>query len=311
LELFAEDSAATTANGEFVTSGTFKGFDKVTADHTVSNIQQIRNFAAARWAYVDSQINFIACTGISLSPDTLTFTEAGQTELTAVLNEGCNEAITWTSDNEEVATVGANGYGKATVTAVYNGTATITVTCGAYSAICAVTVSGFESKMSNNLAGADGFGGDLTIGKYLHNNQLKDDDPNAFYSPAFPYVDGDVYYIYGYEPRYTGGGQAAIHLYKDTTTVDGALGYRVPVVSAVTTGPSRPAGEKTIYTYKVVMSFSAAAPAGSTHIRLTGRFWGDGIKDYRDHTKGVVIITRNEPITEDMIKKYEAMTTEP
>lgn len=306
LELFAEDSAATTANGEFVTSGTFKGFDKVTADHTVSNIQQIRNFAAARWAYVDSQINFIACTGISLSPDTLTFTEAGQAELTAVLNEGCNEAITWTSDNEEVATVGANGYGKATVTAIYNGSCVITATCGAYSATCTVSVSGFEEAMSTNLAGADGLGGDLVMGKAIISRTVTDEE-KGFYTPAYPYVEGDIYYVYGYEPRYIGSGYSKVTFYKDDQSLENSPGERPLNLATYSDGPTRSAGSKTIYTYKITMTFDTTPPSGSTHFRFTGKFYADGIDDYRDYTGGVVIIQRNEPITEETLRKYEAM----
>lgn len=300
-DLFAEDSAETTANGAFVTTldSNHKGFDVVLGVDK-SNIQQIRNFAAARWAYVDAQINYIACTSISLTPDALTFNEAGQAELTAILNEGCNEAIVWTSDNEEVATVGANGYGKATVTAIYNGSCTITATCGAYSAICTVYVSGLEEAMSTNLAGASGAGEDLTFGYHYRNQELVEEE-NTFYTRKIPFNSGDTYYIYGYEPRYCGGSSAQITCYND----DGrTLGQRSPKWSVYSDGPTRTGSGKTVNCY---MTTITDVPSGCTNFLFSGRTFFDGGVFYPDVTGGVYIIQRNEPITEETLQKYEAM----
>ena len=50
----------------------------------------------------------------------------GSEKLTAVLNEGATQGVIWTSENEGIATVNANGV----VTAINNGTTTITATAG-------------------------------------------------------------------------------------------------------------------------------------------------------------------------------------
>ncbi len=82
----------------------------------------------------------VAVTGVSLDKTSVSFTEAGKTEtLTATVapENADNKSVTWTSSDNAVATV-ADGV----VTAVGNGTATITVTTtdGGYSATCTVTV---------------------------------------------------------------------------------------------------------------------------------------------------------------------------
>ena len=80
----------------------------------------------------------VPCTSIQLNSDTLTFTESGSQTLTCTVTpENTTDTITWSSDNESVATV-SNGI----VTAVGNGSCTITVTCGSYSDACSVEVSG-------------------------------------------------------------------------------------------------------------------------------------------------------------------------
>lgn len=80
----------------------------------------------------------IPCTGITLSQDSLTFTQVGVTAtLTATLTPAdTTEAVTWASSDENVVTVN-NGV----VTCVGLGNATITAYCGEHSASCAVTAS--------------------------------------------------------------------------------------------------------------------------------------------------------------------------
>lgn len=80
-------------------------------------------------------LSLVACgkSGITLDKTEYTFTAAGETvQLTADTKA---DNIGWTSSDETVATVDANGL----VTAVAPGTATITVTAGELSATCTIT----------------------------------------------------------------------------------------------------------------------------------------------------------------------------
>ena len=81
----------------------------------------------------------VAVTGVTLDQSTLTLKAGGDTAtLTATVSpdDATDKTVTWSSDNEAVATV-ANGV----VTPVAAGTATITATAGGKSATCAVTVN--------------------------------------------------------------------------------------------------------------------------------------------------------------------------
>lgn len=80
----------------------------------------------------------VPCKGINLSASTLSFSKVGNTStLTASVSPyDCTDAVVWTTSDADVATV-AGGV----VTATGVGTATITATCGAYSATCAVSVT--------------------------------------------------------------------------------------------------------------------------------------------------------------------------
>lgn len=88
------------------------------------------------------------CTGVTLDQTTLALNGTNNTAtlVATVAPEGCTDSLSWTTNNDGVATVN-NGV----VTAVANGTATITATCGSYSASCEVTVSGMANKVSTNL----------------------------------------------------------------------------------------------------------------------------------------------------------------
>ena len=133
--LLEEDYASTTGGGAF-TSMPYQ---------SENNIQQIRNFVAARLPYMDGQVEAITppaekipCTGITLDQTVLTFTAAGEQALTATVTPSdTTDTVVWSTDDGTVATVSGG-----VVKAVGNGNATITATCGAYSATCAVSVSG-------------------------------------------------------------------------------------------------------------------------------------------------------------------------
>ena len=132
-ELVKEDYASTTGGGKFTSI----------PSKDTSNIQQIRAYAVARHAWCDTYVagltpsEEVPCTGISLSSETLTFTESGTQTLTATVTpDGCTDIITWSSDNIGVATVSGG-----VVTAISNGSTTIKATCGAYSASCSVVVN--------------------------------------------------------------------------------------------------------------------------------------------------------------------------
>ena len=83
----------------------------------------------------------IPVTGVSLDQNALTLTEGDTVQLTATVEpaNATNKGVTWSSNNEAVATVDANGK----VTAVSAGTATITVTTedGGFTDTCEVTVT--------------------------------------------------------------------------------------------------------------------------------------------------------------------------
>ncbi len=76
--------------------------------------------------------------GITLNKTDLLLTEGETAALTATIaiSGTTDKTVTWSSSNESVATVDGEG----NVTAVGAGTTTITVTCGAVSATCEVTV---------------------------------------------------------------------------------------------------------------------------------------------------------------------------
>ena len=134
-DLIKEDYASTTAGGGY------SGIPSISKN----NIQQIRNFAAARRTWTDDYFNRLSpteripCMGIILSNASLTFTSSGtQTIIAYVEPSDTTDKIMWSSNNEAVATVNNNGV----VTAVSNGNATITATCGEHSATCSISVSG-------------------------------------------------------------------------------------------------------------------------------------------------------------------------
>lgn len=93
-------------------------------------------------------VEAIVVESVSLNKETLEVAVGSESSLCVAVNPGnaaVGQAITWSSDNEAVATVSADaeaigGTQYATVKGIAEGTATITVTCGGKSATAAVTV---------------------------------------------------------------------------------------------------------------------------------------------------------------------------
>lgn len=82
--------------------------------------------------------NPVPCTGISLSPTSISLTKIGNTSAISatVTPSNCTDTIQWSVSPADIVTV-QNGV----VTAIGVGSATITVQCGTKSATCAVTVT--------------------------------------------------------------------------------------------------------------------------------------------------------------------------
>lgn len=108
---------------------------------TIDFKMRMRNFIDARWTYMDGQINAlrtpVACTGITLSESSLSFTSGDPVTLTATVEPAdTTDSVVWTSSNSSVVAVN-NGV----VTPIGEGNAIITATCGSQTATCSVSVS--------------------------------------------------------------------------------------------------------------------------------------------------------------------------
>jgi uncharacterized protein YjdB len=115
----------------------------------------------------------VACTGITLDKTELTFTEEGSQAIVATVTPAdTTDVISWSSDNESVATV-ENGV----VTALANGSANITATCGNYSASCSVTVSGIAINVLKGVETHSGWIGASGV--------ITDGSETDFYTDAF------------------------------------------------------------------------------------------------------------------------------
>lgn len=130
-DIVKEDYASTTANGAYT------GIPST----TTNNIQQIRTNIKERLDYVDSYINSlvepIPCTAITLNNKTLSFTTAGAQTLTATVTPtDTTDTIIWSVTPTGICTV-ENGV----VTPIKNGNCTITATCGSQSTTCSITVN--------------------------------------------------------------------------------------------------------------------------------------------------------------------------
>jgi len=120
-----------------VDNGTVTAKAEGTATITVTTLDGNKSATCA----VTVNDGTVAVTGVTLDRTTLMLSVDGTATLVATVQpeDATNQAVSWTSDNADVATVDANG----TVIAKAEGTATITVTTldGAKSATCALTVN--------------------------------------------------------------------------------------------------------------------------------------------------------------------------
>ena len=123
-DLIKEDYASTTANGAYT------GIPSATK----SNIQQIRNFAAARRSWTDAYLaalkpaERIPCTGLTFGVLSLFFDETSpntQTVSVTLTPSNTTDKVIWKSNDENIVVVN-----KGNVTAKGIGNTTITATCG-------------------------------------------------------------------------------------------------------------------------------------------------------------------------------------
>lgn len=99
------------------------------------------NYSASCSVSVSGLFEPIPCNGVTLSETTLTFTGTGtETLIATVTPSDTTDSLVWSSSDETKATV-IDGV----VTAIANGSVTITATCGNYSASCSVNISGIET----------------------------------------------------------------------------------------------------------------------------------------------------------------------
>lgn len=117
--------------------------------------------------------------GITISPSQLTLAPGTTSLLTVELIGNATGNVTFSSNKEEIATVDANG----NITAIANGTATITAKCGKYTATCTVTVEGIED---NDITGLY-----YAFDKELSYLELKEND-----QCAMGQADSSSYYTY-------------------------------------------------------------------------------------------------------------------
>lgn len=111
------------------------------AGHVTITFKTGTNSDVTTTASVSAAAAVVAVSGVTLSKSTLSGVVGSSDTLTATVKPSgaTNSAVTWSSSDDTVATVDANGK----VTYVKAGTATITVTTadGSFTATCAVTVT--------------------------------------------------------------------------------------------------------------------------------------------------------------------------
>lgn len=90
-------------------------------------------------AEVNVEARVIAVTGITLNVESLNLTEGSQARLLATVSpaDATDRSVVWSSDNPSVASVDAEGM----VSALSQGTATVTASASGFTALCLVTVA--------------------------------------------------------------------------------------------------------------------------------------------------------------------------
>ena len=143
---------------------------------------------------------FIAVTSVQIAPETAEL-EVGETltlTVTVLPENATDKTVTWSTDNASVATVAEDG----TVTAVAQGTATITAAAGEAKASCAITVTPpiQEVERAALIAFYEATGGD----KWIHNQNWCSDKPLSEWYGIVLNGYGRVSSIYLYENNLDG-----------------------------------------------------------------------------------------------------------
>lgn len=183
--------------------------DRVFADEKAkwTNLPQVanntmtrfRNYMRDRAVYVDAQMleigTKVACTGITLSANTLSFTTTDTQTLTATVQPtNTTDVVTWS-----VSPTGVVRVNNGVVTPVANGSAVITAICGTQSVTCNVTVSGLSEG-----------GGDDILSNYTSiytlENELVGDGSSVYIDTGIPlmsseYVSKDWTILVDYTPK--------------------------------------------------------------------------------------------------------------
>ena len=148
ISLVIEDGTVYSKNNQAVL---MQKFDDSTAVRSVvikkgTFSSDVSRYLAEDGKIVETEDGFIVVPnteGVTLDASEQTLKVGESTTLHATLTpEGAMEELVWTSSDPTIVTVDANG----TITAVKEGSATITVTAGAYRAQCEVTVVAAEDE---------------------------------------------------------------------------------------------------------------------------------------------------------------------
>jgi len=125
-------STAASASASSASSSAPSGSQSTTSEQYTNE----EDYAAEK-STQSSKPDVVTCTGLTLGKTTVTFDEADQFDnLTYTLEPAdCTQEVVFTSSDEKIATVNAQGK----VVAVSGGSATITATCGTQTASCLVT----------------------------------------------------------------------------------------------------------------------------------------------------------------------------